>query len=248
MKEIKRININLIKDKKKSYRYQHKQKEIEKLARSIKKSGLLQPIIVRRNDDGFEIVQGYKRYKACILNAYNEIDAIIVEKHEDIDDFELMEASDKTNLSVIEEALIFQRIMAKENITQNELAKRLNCTQSTIANKLRLLKLPEFIKEDLSKNIISERHARALLKVKEEDLEKIYQHIIDKKYTVKNTEQYIDRFYNRNLNKKAYVGNILIGVNTIKEAYQKCQSVGLDCSINEVEYKNEVKLIIRFKK
>lgn len=247
MKEIKRININLVRPKKNSYRYLD-QKEIEKLARLIKKNGLLQPIIVRKKNDGFEIAQGVKRYKACLLNNMTEIDAIIMGSDADIDDFDLMESSDYSHLSAIEEALIFKRIMAKEKITQHELAKRLNCTQSTIANKLRLLKLPEYIKEDLAKNIISERHARALLKVKEEDLQTIYQHIVNKKYTVKNTEQYIDRFYNKDKRPKAYVGNLYIGVNTIKEAYKRCQEVGLDCHINEVEYKNEVKLIIRFKK
>lgn len=247
MKEIKRININLIKNKPKTYHHR-KQKAIEKLAQSIKKSGLLQAIIVKKVDDGFEIVQGYKRYYACLLNQFNEIDVIIIDKDDDIDDIELISASDKTNLSVIEEALIFKKIMIKEKITQNELAKRLNCNQSTIANKLRLLKLPEYIKDDLAKNIISERHARALLKVEAKDLEKIYKHIITKKYTVKNTEQYIETFYNRHLLKKAYVANVLIGINTIKEAYQKCRNVGLDCQINEVEYKNEVKLVIRFKK
>ncbi len=246
MKEIKKININLIKVPKKYYR-KHSQKEIEKLSKLIKKNGLLQPIIVKRLDDGFEIIEGKKRFFACSQNNLNEIDVIIVENDEDFDDFNLIEANQSSGLNPIEEALIYQRIINKENITQSELAKKLNLTQGTVANKIRLLKLPEFVKDLVVNNFLSERHARALLKVKDEDLENVCNKIIEKKYTVKATESYIERLYSKEI-QKGYVGNVLIGINTIKEAFRQCKNLGMDCNINEVEYKNEIKLVIRFKK
>ncbi|MDY6063215.1 MAG: ParB/RepB/Spo0J family partition protein [Erysipelotrichaceae bacterium] len=223
--------------------------EIITIAESIKNTGLIQPIIVKENDDGnYTVVEGIKRCKAVILNGDNQIEAIVISDDKELSSLKLISARIGNHLSVIEEAEALKKLMADKKMTQSELAKKLKLSQSSIANKIRLLKLPTYIKNALIQEDISERHARALLKVKDEDLEKVFIQVLNKKYTVKQTENYIAELYANHKSNRGYAGNILIGINTIKQAIEMCKKSGLDCDFNEVNYQKEVKLTIRFKK
>ena len=151
--------------------------------------------------------------------------------------------------NAIKTAMMFDQLLREQGITQKQLAKQLNITQGTVANKLRLLRLPDYVKQAVLDNRLSERHARALLKVEEKDLTKVYERIVSKNYTVKESEEYIYKLYNKSTNiNKGISRNIEIGINTIRQAYEMCKKAGLEASLEETDYDKEIKLVVRFKK
>ena len=109
--------------------------------------------------------------------------------------------------------------------------------------------MPDYVQEAVITKTITERHARALLKVKEEDIEKTFKIIVDRRYNVKRTEEYI-----KAMNEKSHVkvrgvsSNYRLGINTIKESYELCRRSGLDADYKVTDYEDEVKIVIRFKK
>ena len=136
--------------------------------------------------------------------------------------------------------------MKDEDITQAELASRLGLKQSTVANKLRLLKLPDYIQEAIVDGRLTERHGRALLKLSDEQLPEVFKTVIERNYNVAKTEEYL-----KALNKRGNRGvsnNVRIGINTLKEAFELCQKSGLDCTFNTRENDDDIKVIISFKK
>ena len=178
-KEIVRIKINKIIPNKNQPRLDFYDESIKNLAESIKENGLLQPITVRKAGNQYELIAGERRYRACLLNGQKDIEAIIMETTDDESaNLALVENLQREDLNAIEQALAMKRIMKTENLTQNELAKKLGYRQSTVANKLRLLKLPEYIKKAISQDVITERHARALLNVPSENLREVYDVIV----------------------------------------------------------------------
>ena len=183
-----------------------------------------------------------------LLNGASDIEAIIMESSdEESANLALIENLQREDLNAIEQAMAMRRIMSSEGLTQNELAKRLGYRQSTVANKLRLLKLPEYIKQAISHGTITERHARALLNVPEDKLEEVYLTITNRQYNVSKTEEYI-RELTQTHHSKGVSNNLKIGVNTIKEAYELCKKSGIDADLKVTEYDDNVKIVIRMKK
>ena len=208
----------------------------------------LQPITVRKNGDKFELIAGERRYRACLLNGDNDIEAIIMESSDDESaKLALIENLQREDLNAIEQAMAMQRIMKSEDLTQVELAERLGYRQSTVANKLRLLKLPDYIKNAISRGEITERHARALLNVPEDMLEEVYLTIVNRQYNVSKTEEYIRELTNRSKN-RGVSNNLKIGINTISQAYELCKKSGIDSDMQVTEYEDNVKIVIRMKK
>lgn len=247
-KEIVKIKLNKIIPNKNQPRLDFYDESIKGLAESIKQNGLLQPITVRKNGDKFELIAGERRYRACLLNGASDIEAIIMDSTDDESaNLALIENLQREDLNAIEQAMAMRRIMTSENLTQSELAERLGYRQSTVANKLRLLKLPEYIKQAISHGTITERHARALLNVPEEKLEEVYLTITNRQYNVSKTEEYIKQLTTKQ-HSKGVSGNLRIGVNTIKEAYELCRKSGIDADFNVTEYDDNVKIVIRMKK
>lgn len=248
MREVVRIDINKIIPNKNQPRLDFYDESIQGLADSIKESGLLQPITVRVNGDRYELIAGERRYRACLLNGYDSIEAIIMEMDdEESANLALIENLQREDLNAIEQALAMKRIMNTMNFTQLELAKRLGYKQSTVANKIRLLKLPDYIQKAISRNEITERHARALLNVPQDRLEEVYLTIINRQYNVSKTEEYIRELLSDNHN-KGVSNNVRIGVNTIQQAYDLIRKSGIDADMNVTEYQNEVKVVIKLKK
>ena len=152
-------------------------KALQELAASIKEHGVIQPIIVRRLGDKYEIIAGERRYKATIIAGFTKIPAII----RNLDDKEtakvaLLENLQRKDLSPIEEARTYQKILDLDSMTQEELGKTMGKSQAAVANKLRLLQLSDEVQEALLNNQISERHARSLLSVidKEKQVELLH--------------------------------------------------------------------------
>lgn len=247
-KEIVKIRLNKIIPNKNQPRLDFYDDTLKGLAESIKQNGLLQPITVRKNGDKFELIAGERRYRACLLNKAENIEAIIMESSdEESANLALIENLQREDLNAIEQAMAMKRIMASENITQNELAERLGYKQSTVANKLRLLKLPEYVKSAISRGTITERHARALLNVPKDKLEDVFSVITNRKYNVSKTEEYIKEI-SESHKSKGVSNNLKIGINTINEAYELCKKSGIDSDIQVTEYNDNVKIVIRMKK
>ena len=140
---------------------------IFELSESIKNHGVFQPIIVRPIGDKYEIIAGERRYKASVLASKETIPAIIMNLNDkDSVEIALIENVQRANLTPIEEAISYKKILDMGYIKQEDLAHKLGKTQSTIANKIRLLNLDDEVQEALLENKISERHARSLLRIK----------------------------------------------------------------------------------
>ena len=170
---------------------------INELSESIKKHGVIQPIVVRPIGDKYEIIAGERRFKASQLAGKNTIPAIIA----DLDDknsaeVALIENVQREDLTPIEEAVSYKKILDMGYLTQTELATKLGKEQSTIANKLRLLNLHEEVQDALLDEEISERHARSLLKLDKERQRQMLKNIIEKRLTVRKTDQEIEKMLN----------------------------------------------------
>ena len=171
---------------------------LQELASSIKEHGVIQPIIVRKVGDKYEIIAGERRYRASQLAGKQTIPALI----RDIDDKEaakiaLLENLQRKDLTPIEEAKTYQTILKLDNITQEELAQNLGKSQSAIANKLRLLNLDEEVQTALLNSQISERHARSLLTLTPENQRNLLSKIINERLTVRQVDEEIGRLTGR---------------------------------------------------
>jgi ParB family chromosome partitioning protein len=165
--------------------------EIEELADSIKEKGVLQPIILRKTDDeNYEIIAGERRYRACQIVGLRTIPAIIkkLNNHEALE-FALIENIQRENLSPIEEALGYKKLINEFSYTQEEVAKKLGKSRSHIANLLRLLNLPQIVQNMLSMNQISMGHARAI--INSQNPEELAQRIISESLNVRDVEELI---------------------------------------------------------
>ncbi len=162
------------------------------LAESIKQHGVIQPIIVRKIGDKYELIAGERRYRASAIAGKETIPALV----RDIDDKEaakiaLLENLQRKDLTPIEEAKTYQTILKLDNITQDELAQNLGKSQSAIANKLRLLNLDEEVQTALLNSQISERHARSLLSVDNETQKQLLNKVLNERLTVRQLDEEI---------------------------------------------------------
>ena len=171
------------------------EKALNELADSIKEHGIIEPIIVRQLNDKYEIIAGERRYKAACLAGLTKVPVIV----RNLSDYKsaqvaVIENVQRRNLNPMEEAKSYKRILDQGLKTQEELAKEIGVSQSTIANKLRLLSLAEPVKQALSENKISERHARALLKLSSLDKqEEMLNKVINERLTVKDLDNEISK-------------------------------------------------------
>ena len=163
---------------------------LEELANSIKQHGIIQPLVLRRVEDKYEIIAGERRYKAATMAGLTTVPAVIA----NIDDNKsaevaIVENVQRRDLSPIEEARSYKNLLDKGYLTQAELAKKMGLSQSAIANKLRLLNLDEEVQQALMNNQISERHARSLLVLPtHEEQRKWLKRIISERMTVRELD------------------------------------------------------------
>lgn len=168
---------------------------LKELSESIKAHGVIQPIIVRKIGDKYEIIAGERRYKASALAGLTKIPAII----RNLDDKEtskvaLLENLQRKDLTPIEEARTYQKILELDSMTQEELGRTMGKSQASVANKMRLLSLPDEIQEALLKDQISERHARSLLNIhnSQEQINMLHK-IINNRMTVRELDNAIKK-------------------------------------------------------
>lgn len=234
------------------------EEELNELKNSIAEYGVLQPIIVKKDRSGaYDLIAGERRVRAARLAGLTKIPAVI----KDFDDrdaalISVVENVQRENLSFIEEAYAYKRLIDEFDLTQGELADKIGKQQSTISNKLRILTLPPDIQKRLAEAKLTERHARALLKVDDPDVrEKILQRVIANNLNVKQTEKLIEDFLakeeanNRKKHKINYI-SYKIYMNTIKKAFSQIHDMEENAKIFEDDKGEyvEVKIVIPKKK
>lgn len=191
------------------------EKALKELSDSIREHGVIQPIIVRKIGDKYEIIAGERRYKASALAGLTKIPAII----RNLDDKEtskvaLLENLQRKDLTAIEEARTYEKILELDNMTQEELGRTMGKSQAAIANKLRLLALPDEVQEALLTNQISERHARSLLNLSnsQEQINMMHK-VIQDRMTVRELDNEIRKIQGA----KDITANTIIDVDKLKE-------------------------------
>ena len=230
-KEILKINVNDIIPNTYQPRRFFDEVALIELSQSIKEHGIIQPLTVRKRGDIYELVAGERRLRAAKLASLGEVPCTLV----DITDTQsaqiaLLENLQREDLNYIEEAEAYYNLIHDHSFTQDELAKRMGKKQSTIANKLRLLKLSTEVRGICLNNKLTERHARSLLTLPNEELQlKIIKKVINDGLNVKKTEELINKellkISSEELKKKRKnTKNVLpakLYVNTIKQVFEK---------------------------
>jgi ParB family transcriptional regulator, chromosome partitioning protein len=236
------------------------QSALEELSESIKAYGILQPITVRKiNDNKYELVAGERRLRAAKLAKLPTIPAIINNMSDEYSAvLALLENLQREDLNFIEEALGYENLIKDHSFTQQQLAEKLGKNQSTIANKLRILRLPDDIKNSLVENNLTERHARALLKLPDEELMRtVLDKVIKGELTVKNTEKLIKDLLKdienaKEPEKKQIVKianmNLKIYLNTMKQAYDFILNTGIDAKYKETDKGEYVEVVVKIPK
>lgn len=222
-KEILNIKIDDVIPNRFQPRLTFNEDELNELTASIKQHGIIQPLVLRKIGDKYEIIAGERRFKAAVKAGLSEIPAIITE----LDDKESAEVAvveniQRKQLSALEEAKSYKRLLDLGQLTQDQLAIRMGKSQSNVANKLRLLNLGEDVQQALLTNKISERHARSLLQLKDfNEQSKILNNIINDRLTVKQTDDLIKDILNAKANNNGDISlnsnNALSNVNMSKE-------------------------------
>ena len=201
------------------------EKALNELAASIKEHGIIQPLVLRKLGDKYEIIAGERRYKAATLAGLTTVPAVL----SNIDDNKsaevaLVENIQRRDLTPIEEARSYKNLLDKGYLTQDELAKKMGLSQSTIANKLRLLNLDDEVQQALLDNKISERHARSLLALEDKNDQKQWlNRIINERLTVRQLDQELKKKMNNNndnIETEVPLVNIDTNVDEIKENAQ----------------------------
>ena len=214
---------------------------LEELCASIKAYGILQPITVRRLGGGYELVAGERRLRAAKMAKLTSVPAVIVNlSEEDSALVALLENLQRCDLTFLEEAEGYEKLVRLHGMTQEQIAQRIGKTQSAVANKLRLLRLPAMIKRKIREHNLTERHARALLrlgddcKLQTQALERI----IKRSLNVSQTEQLIESMLKESTPEKSptlCLGNhsLKIAANTLRQAVQMMKESGIRAVLKE---------------
>ncbi|MCL2499118.1 MAG: ParB/RepB/Spo0J family partition protein [Defluviitaleaceae bacterium] len=231
---------------------------LEELAASIRAYGVLQPISVRQIADGYELIAGERRLRACRLAGHAIIPAIVVDMGEmDSAVLAMIENLQRQDLHFFEEAEGFANLMADYGFTQEALAVRVGKTQSTVANKIRILKLSDNIRERIVESGLTERHARALLKLKNEaDQSEALQRIVNRELNVRKTEDLIETMLDdnaktgRNTIFVPFIRDIRILTNSIKESLETVRHSGIDSKFDmeQTETGCEIRITLDYEK
>ncbi|MGI6527030.1 MAG: nucleoid occlusion protein [Caldicoprobacterales bacterium] len=269
-RRIENIPIHMIKPNPYQPRKSFSVHSLEELAQSIRQYGIIQPITVRSSSQsGYELIAGERRLRAAKLAGLDYIPAMIIHTCEqDSAIFAMIENLQRENLHYLEEAKGYASLIQDHGFTQEELAVKLGKSQSTIANKLRILRLSSSIKELLIRENLTERHARALLKLPDDELRlKAVRQVVAKKMNVRDTEVVIDEFLEELQDKKQRAGrkkeaqdgkrqtrvfkrtkDIRIFINTIRNAVNLLKGYGLEVQYFQVDKEDQVEITVMIPK
>lgn len=232
---------------------------LQELSRSIAQYGVLQPLSVRRQPDGYELVAGERRLRASKLAGLAEVPCIVLTVDEEQSGMlALVENLQRRDLDFIEEAQGLAQLMRLYGLSQEQAAARVGKSQSAVANKLRLLKHPPAVLEALRANNLSERHARALLRLEGEQARMdALEEIVRRKLNVAATEQYIDRLLEQQKRPEPVVRRALgkfllrdvrLFLNTVEHNLDLIKNAGICAAKTQEETDQEIVLTIRIPK
>lgn len=256
--KIKQIPVQYIVPNKSQPRAEFSLYELQELADSIRANGVLQPLTVRkRSAQEYELVTGERRLRASKLAGLTTVPCILIScDDERAAVLALLENLQRVDLGPFEEAEGICRLIATWGVTQEEAARRLGKKQSTIANKLRLLKLTEPEREMIVKTGLTERHARALLRIQDDSLRiSALQQIIEKNLNVKQTEEFISRLLEhlemreKKISKRTVViKDVRIFMNTIQKAVSTMRLSGIPAVTAQNETDDYIECVVRIPK
>lgn len=234
--------------------------ELKALSDSIQASGIIQPLIIRKTlDGGYQLIAGERRLKAAMMAGLRRVPCVI---HKTDDEtaalYSILENLQRSNLTVFEEAEGINRLISEYGISQSEAAARLGISQSGLSNKLRLLNLSDNIKERIGSARLTERHARALLKLPEEKREEALDRIIAEGLTVSQTEQYILSIINPKEKpqvteqdepvRKSAIGDVRLFSNSLSKLLSTLQNSGIDAKSRKYETEKYIEFKVRIRK
>ena len=227
---------------------------LEDLAASIAEYGVLQPLLVARgNDDNFLLIAGERRLRASKMAGLLDVPVIVSSYTEQqIAEIALIENLQREDLHFLEEAEGYEKLMTQFNLTQEAMAVRVGKKQSTIANKLRLLNLPLEIRNVLKEAQMTERHGRALLKLKNSELqEQVLKQIIKNGWNVKQTEEHIAKLLDEAAPKQkkrlVIVNDVRIYLNSVKKIVSTINDAGIPAQIKQELDGDDVVVTLRIK-
>lgn len=228
---------------------------LQELAASIAQYGILQPLTVRKTPTGLELVAGERRLRAARLAGLSEVPCILVSiGEEESGMLALVENLQRRDLDFIEEAAGIARLMQEFHLSQQEAARRLGKSQSAVANKLRLLRLPPAVLDRLRQAGLSERHARALLRLPDEHMQlRTLERAAAGGWTVARTEQYIDTLLSAAPKEKRalapfHLRDARVLLNSVRHQLDLARSAGIPAGTEQTETEREIVLTIRIPK
>lgn len=234
--------------------------ELKQLSDSIQASGIIQPLAVRKAPDGsYQLIAGERRLKAAVMAGLRRVPCIL---HKTDDEtaalYSVIENLQRSNLTVFEEAQGINRLIAEYGMSQSEAAARLGIAQSTLSNKLRLLRLNDGIKERIISARLTERHARALLRLPEEMRDGALDRIIAEGMTLTQAEEYIFSLLNPEKEpeskktdepvRKAAIGDVRLFSNSLSKLLSTLQNAGIDAHSRKYETDKYIEFKVRIKK
>lgn len=233
--------------------------QLEELSKSLQMHGMIQPVIVRKKKDRYELVAGERRWRAAQMIGLETIPAIVKTLDDkDMAEVALIENLQREDLNYFEEAEGYKKLTEEFKLTQEEIAKSVGKSQSTIANKLRLLKLDKEVKDNINAEIITERHARALLKLPDKELQlQVLKEIYECELNVRETELRVEMHLQgekelKTQDKRKKIirifKDIRIYLNAIKSTVAAIEKAGLDVEMKEVDHNDYIQVIIQIGK
>ncbi len=247
------VDINLIIPNPHQPRTEFCENDISALAESIAQNGILQPLSVRRCGEKFELIAGERRLRAAKMCGFSAVPCIvheISERHSAI--LALVENIQRQDLSFFDEAMAIEKLITYYGMTQEDAAAKLGKAQSTIANKLRLLRLTEDERELIMRFNLTERHARALLKLgSPAERLNILEKVVKNNLNVERTERLIEDYIGKERVKASYktrskvFQNVKIFVNTINKAVETMQAAGISADSRKIQNEDYIEYRVR---
>jgi ParB family chromosome partitioning protein len=229
--------------------------ELEGLAVSIRTNGILQPINVRRLQDGkYELISGERRLRAARMVGITKIPCVVMDVSDEQSAlFAIIENVQRQNLDFFEEAVAVEKLITQHGLTQEEIAKKLGKAQSTLSNKLRLLRLPEEMRDRIAYAGLTERHARALISLPDNATRgRLLDIIIERHLTVGETEKLVADALRRkkSKNKPSMRGykDMRIFLNTLNHAVDAIRKAGIEADTAKSETEEYFEYVIRISK
>jgi len=229
--------------------------ELEGLAQSIRANGIIQPLTVRKTENGdYELISGERRLRAARLVGMTRVPAIIVDANEEQSALlSILENLQRSDLDFFEEASALDKLLSVYGMSQEEVGRKLGKAQPTLSNKLRLLKLNEQLRFEIARAGLTERHARALLKLETDEMrERALSIIVDRHLNVEESERLIFQMNKRSEEPKGTVKkgfrDIRIFINTLNHAVDAIRRAGIDADSAKSETEEYIEYVVRIPK